>query len=217
MHVARFITGSILGTIFWLLFFYCPTIIFSITLLIILVTILVTEWTAIFKQKDYYFWLLMPIYPVLPFVLLIYMNHSAEYRILLYYLFLIVFSFDTSAYITGSIIGYHKITPQLSPQKTIEGCAGGFIGALIVFYWALWQEGTDVPHPMIIFLTLAICWIAFLGDIFESMLKRQAHLKHSGTILPGHGGFLDRFDAVMMVTFFFFIFRDPLVKLLHNC
>lgn len=214
MHIKRFITGSVIGTIFWMLFFYCSTIVFSTALVMILGTIVVKEWTVIFKQNRYYFWLLMPIYPVLPFVLLIYMNHNSEYRVLLYYLFLIVFSFDTAAYIVGSIIGSRKIIPRFSPGKTVEGCFGGFLGALVVFYWSLWQSGTYVSNAMIIALTVAICTVAFLGDIFESMLKRQASLKHSGTILPGHGGFLDRFDAVMMVTFLFFIFRNPLAKLL---
>ena len=214
VHLKRFFTGSIIASGFWFIFFYCPTNIFSLTLVAILLIILIKEWTILFKHNSYHFWLLMPLYPILPFALLIYMNHNPEYRMLLYYLFIIVFSFDTSAYITGTLIGYHKVIPQLSPQKTWEGCVGGFIGALIMFYWTLWQQTLELPHIIIFTLTLMICMIAFAGDIFESILKRQAHLKHSGTFLPGHGGFLDRFDAVMMVTFFFFLFRNPLAKLL---
>lgn len=213
-HQKRFITGTIIATGFWFIFFYCSTIVFSITLAGILSSILVKEWTVLFKSSSYRFWLLMPLYPILPFALLIYMNQQEQYRMLLYYLFLIVFTFDTSAYITGSIIGYHKITPRISPHKTIEGCIGGFVGALIALYLDLWEKKSTLSNTTIISLTLIICVIAFLGDIFESMLKRQAHIKHSGTILPGHGGFLDRFDAVMMVTFFFFLFRNQLVKLL---
>ena len=214
VHLRRFITGSILGTIFWIIFFYCPTIIFSITLATILLTILVKEWTLIFKNNSYLFWMLMPVYPILPFILLIYFNHNPEYRMLLYYLLITVFYFDTSAYVTGSLIGYHKITPYLSPHKTIEGCIGGFIGTLVIFYWALWEQNIKLPNSTIIALCVAICFIAFIGDIFESFLKRQAKIKHSGNFLPGHGGFLDRFDAVMMVTLFFFLFRHQLARLL---
>jgi len=214
VHQKRFITGTIIATGFWFVFFYCSTIVFSVTLAGILCTILIKEWTLLFKQSSYRFWLLMPFYPILPFALLIYMNQHPEYHMLLYYLFLTVFTFDTSAYITGSIIGYHKIIPKISPHKTLEGCLGGFIGALIALYAALWEKNSTLSYTTIIGLTLIICIIAFCGDIFESMLKRQAQLKHSGTILPGHGGFLDRFDAVMMVTFFFFLFRNELVKLL---
>ncbi len=213
-HQKRFITGTIIATGFWFIFFYCSTIVFSITLAGILCSILVKEWTLLFKSNSYRFWLLMPLYPILPFALLIYMNQHAEYRMLLYYLFLTVFTFDTSAYITGSIIGYHKIIPKISPHKTIEGCVGGFIGTLITLYLALWEKKSTLSDTAIISLTLSLCIIAFLGDIFESILKRQAHVKHSGTILPGHGGFLDRFDAVMMVTFFFFLFKDELTKIL---
>lgn len=214
VHQKRFITGTIIATGFWFIFFYCSTIIFSMTLAVILCTILIKEWTLLFKHNSYRFWLLMPFYPVLPFALLIYMNQHAQYHMLLYYLFLTVFTFDTSAYITGSIIGYHKIIPKISPHKTFEGCIGGFIGALIALYLALWEKNSTLSGMTIMSLTLGICIIAFWGDIFESMLKRQAHIKHSGTILPGHGGFLDRFDAVMMVTFFFFLFRNELVKIL---
>lgn len=213
-HQKRFITGTIIATGFWFIFFYCSSIIFSLTLAAILCTILIKEWTILFKHDSYKFWLLMPIYPILPFALLIYMNQHPQYHMLLYYLFLIVFTFDTSAYITGSLIGYHKIAPTISPNKTVEGCIGGFIGAFIAFYGALWENNSALSNATIVYLTAGICIIAFWGDIFESMLKRQAHIKHSGTILPGHGGFLDRFDAVMMVTFFFFVFRNNLTKIL---
>lgn len=214
VHQKRFLTGTIIATGFWFIFFYCPTAIFSLTLIAILSTILIKEWTILFKYNSYRFWLLMPLYPILPFVLLIYMNQQAQYHQLLYYLFLTVFTFDTSAYMTGSMIGYHKVIPKISPHKTVEGCIGGFIGTFIGFYVALWQQGINLSLLTIMILTFAICTIAFWGDIFESMLKRQAHIKHSGTILPGHGGFLDRFDAVMMVTFFFFLFRNQLAQLL---
>ncbi|MCX5923942.1 MAG: phosphatidate cytidylyltransferase, partial [Candidatus Dependentiae bacterium] len=65
-----------------------------------------------------------------------------------------------------------------------------------------------------ILLVFIACLLAFVGDIFESFLKRQAGIKDSGHILPGHGGFLDRFDAVIMVTFFFFVFRQELSRVL---
>ena len=210
----RFITASILATFFWLTFFYCPAYIFSFVLAGIILTILVLEWTIIFKHNKMLFWLIMPIYPILPFVLLLYMNHHSAYRDLLYYLFLTVFSFDTGAYITGTLFGNYKIWPSVSPHKTLEGCAGGFISALIVFYLALWDANITIPHSFTIPFVFITCCIAFLGDLFESILKRQARIKDSGNSLPGHGGFLDRLDAVMMVTFFFFLFRTQLINIL---
>jgi len=209
----RFLTAMVIGSAFWLVFFYFPPIAFSILLTGILCTILIKEWTSLFKSNKFLFWILMPLYPVLPFALLIYMNHHEQYHMLLYYLFLTVFSFDSSAYMTGMIIGYHKIAPSISPGKTVEGCIGGFLGTLVIFFLATWEQGVYLSYKFAILFVLAIAIIAFMGDIFESMLKRHARIKDSGNMLPGHGGFLDRFDAVMMVTFFFFIFRAQLASI----
>tara|TARA_B100000674_G_C37949190_1_gene966405 strand:- start:583 stop:1245 length:663 start_codon:yes stop_codon:yes gene_type:complete len=209
----RFITAMLLGTGFWIIFFYAHILMFSVVLIGILITILAKEWTVLFKHNKILYWILMPFYPVLPFIILLYFNHDIHYRILLYYLFLLVFSFDTGAYIVGTLIGRHKIIPFVSPHKTIEGCIGGFFSAIIVFYFALWEDGLHMSYNTAIPFVLIVCMIAFFGDMFESLLKRQARLKDSGNSLPGHGGFLDRFDAVMMVSFFFFLFRNQLINL----
>lgn len=210
----RFISASILATCFWVVFFYLPSFIFSSMLGGILLTILIKEWGNIFKETNIFYWLMMPLYPILPFALLIYMNHQEPYRILVYYLFLLVFSFDTSSYLTGMLMGYHKVLPSISPGKTIEGCIGGFIGALIVCILALWEDNITMQPITIIMFVLITCLLAFAGDAFESLLKRRARIKDSGDTLPGHGGFLDRFDAVVMVAYFYFIFKDYLVLLL---
>lgn len=208
--IIRFITSSIIGAGFWLVFFYLPSIVFSLLLLGILITILIIEWKNLFKLNDFWFWFLMPWYPVLPFVLMIYMSSTPCYRTLLYYMFLIVFAFDSSAYIIGKIIGMRKIIPTISPGKTVEGCVGGFLGALLTFYMATRYDNINLAAHFSIMLVFIVCSMAFVGDIFESFLKRQANIKDSGTILPGHGGFLDRFDAVMMASYFFFLFKDSL-------
>lgn len=207
----RFISATILASCFWIVFFYLPPVTFSIMLAAILITILIKEWGNIFKETNIFHWLIMPFYPILPFALLIYMNHHDTYRILVYYLFLTVFSFDTSSYLTGIVIGRYKILPSISPGKTLEGCIGGFIGALIVFVFALWDDGINLSPTITLMLVFMICAIAFFGDAFESILKRRAGIKDSGNTLPGHGGFLDRFDAVVMVAYFFFIFKKYLI------
>lgn len=213
-NLARFVTSMILGVLFWVVFFYLPKILFSYLLFGILVTILIFEWKNIFHSNNFWFWFIMPWYPILPFAMMIYMSNVACYRTLVYYLFFIVFSFDSSAYISGKLLGLHQVVPQISPGKTIEGCIGGFIGALIAFYIALWYQNTHIALHTIFILTFIICSIAFAGDIFESFLKRQAHIKDAGIILPGHGGFLDRFDAVIFVAYFFFLFRNELAQIL---
>lgn len=208
----RFITASIIGGIFWYTFFYLPSIVFSLLLFSILITILLLEWKKLFKLNSFWFWFIMPWYPILPFALMIYMNSHDCFRNLLYYLFVIVFAFDGTAYLTGTLLGMHKIIPSISPGKTVEGCIGGFIGSLITFWLAIKADKVEVSIPFIVFITIITCALAFVGDIFESFLKRNANIKDSGNILPGHGGFLDRFDAVMFAAFFFFFFRHHLAQ-----
>lgn len=210
---SRFITATIIGTLFWLVFFYAPPRAFSIVLFAILSTIVFFEWKNIFPVNSKAFWVTLPFYPILPFGLLIYLNEMDLYRVLVYFLFIIVFSFDSGAYITGSLIGITPAMKRISPGKTIEGIIGGYISAIVMFVWALWDRGDILHWPTIFIFTGITCIVAFFGDIFESFLKRQAGIKDSSSILPGHGGFLDRFDAVMMVSFFFFICKDLFVQL----
>ena len=212
-NILRFITSMILGGFFWIVFFYLPNQIFSYMLLAILIAILILEWKNIFKLDNFWFWFIMPWYPILPFVMMIYMSTVPCYRTLIYYLFVIVFSFDSSAYVVGKLLGVRKIVPQISPGKTIEGCVGGFLGALAAFYVAIMYQGIHIAAYKMFIITFIVCCIAFVGDIFESFLKRQANIKDSGIILPGHGGFLDRFDAVIFATYFFFFFRNELVQI----
>lgn len=214
-HVTKFITASIIATFFWMIFFYCPPYIFSSTLFGILITIIFKEWGKLFPISSLKFWIFMPLYPVLPFSLMIYMNQSDLYRPLIYYLFVLVFSFDAGAYVTGSLFGKRLIAPKITPKKTIEGFIGGYFSALIIFVWALYDKEIYLSVSFIFLFSLLVCTIAFFGDLLESYLKRQANIKDSGDILPGHGGFLDRFDAVMLTVFFFYAFKDWLLIYLH--
>jgi phosphatidate cytidylyltransferase len=142
------------------------------------------------------------------------MNQLDLYRPLVYYLFLIVFSFDAGAYIAGSLFGKNLIAPTITPKKTIEGFIGGYLSAIVIFVWALYDAQNHLPPRFVLAFTLLVCTIAFFGDLLESYLKRKANIKDSGDILPGHGGFLDRFDAVMLTVFFFFIWKDWLITFL---
>ncbi|GAK57706.1 phosphatidate cytidylyltransferase [Candidatus Vecturithrix granuli] len=130
-------------------------------------------------------------------------NHLTFLRVLphgkrfVFYLLLIVWSGDTGAYYTGSFFGKHKLAPLISPKKTIEGALGGTAASLIA---SIIAKLTFLPllsyaHALILALLMAI--MAQLGDLCESMLKRAANVKDSGTLLPGHGGILDRVDGVM--------------------
>jgi phosphatidate cytidylyltransferase len=209
----RLVTGFILGVGFWTLFAYLPPIYFSLVLGIILTLIIVYEWKNFFDVTNLSFWLIMPFYPILPFAFLISMNQNPAHHALLFVLFIIVFSFDTGSYLVGSTVGYHKIAPTISPKKSWEGVIGGWIFACIGLILVLWELGKSKSPLFIMVFTLFVCILSLIGDLFESFLKRRAGIKDSGTLLPGHGGFLDRFDGILFTVIFFYIFKDYLVKL----
>lgn len=212
--IARFVTSVVLGLGFWAIYFYFPPIFFSLILFGILLLIIIYEWTRFFPVNTPLFWLLMPPYLILPFALLIVLNHDPQYHQLLLILFILVFSFDTGSYVVGNLIGKHPIWQSISPKKTWEGVLGGFIFACLGFVFIIWEQGYNTPCWLVIPFTLVICLLSLAGDLFESWLKRRARLKDSGTILPGHGGFLDRFDGILFASFFFYLCKDHLLQLL---
>ncbi len=111
-------------------------------------------------------------------------------------LFILIWCSDTFAYLCGRAFGKHPFFPAISPKKKWEGFIGGLILTIIAAYFiALWF-GLNPKYNLIIgFITVLF---GSLGDLIESMLKRQYNIKDSGTMLPGHGGFLDRFDALLI-------------------
>ena len=120
----------------------------------------------------------------------------------LLYVFLLVWCADSGAYFVGRKFGRRKMAPNVSPNKSIEGLIGGLVtGLLVVIAISVFQLHLT-GMPLIAFVALSALTIlaSVLGDLFESMLKRRAKLKDSGTILPGHGGVLDRIDSLLSAT-----------------
>ncbi len=109
---------------------------------------------------------------------------------------LAVFASDTVAYFAGRFLGRHKLAPRTSPGKTWEGLAAGTIVAILVPFFALYEQGfLDVVESLVLGGAIAIA--APIGDLFESALKRDAGVKDAGRLLLGHGGMLDRIDALL--------------------
>ncbi len=106
---------------------------------------------------------------------------------------------DTGAYLIGRRWGRHPLAPTVSPKKTIEGAIGGLIGAAIASGVGIYVLELDCPVWLAIVIGLVLGAIGMLGDLGESLIKRQASVKDSGTLLPGHGGILDRFDAMYVI------------------
>jgi phosphatidate cytidylyltransferase len=111
--------------------------------------------------------------------------------------FLLIWSNDTGAYLTGMTMGKHKLMERISPKKTWEGFFGGMIiAALVAWFLSRWLGVVDSFHWVIISIIISVA--GTYGDLVESMLKRSLGVKDSGTIMPGHGGFLDRFDSAII-------------------
>ena len=133
---------------------------------------------------------------------------------------LMVWGYDSGAYFVGSAIGRHKAFPTVSPGKTWEGIAGGFVftvaGALTgASFSPVWREfvfWSGLPHVLL--SSFLVGWAVQLGDVFASKLKRAAGVKDSGSFLPGHGGALDRIDGLLFALPVFYIYYHFVVHLL---
>ena len=126
-----------------------------------------------------------------------------------FYSLFIVWATDSGAYFIGRALGKNKLWPEISPNKTVEGFIGGIVCAMIVS--ALFILFTEIDAALIELLLITVLLSIFgqIGDLVESALKRHYKVKDSGNILPGHGGFLDRFDSLLFVwplmNFFFYM------------
>ena len=120
----------------------------------------------------------------------------------LMYVFLLVWCADSGAYFVGRKLGRRKMAPNVSPNKSMEGLAGGLVtGLLVVIVISVFKlQLTGMALVAFVALSAVTILASVLGDLFESMLKRRAKVKDSGTILPGHGGILDRIDSLLSAT-----------------
>ncbi|HEU5337497.1 MAG TPA: phosphatidate cytidylyltransferase [Terriglobales bacterium] len=158
-------------------------------------------------------------YVALPLGFLVQLRQQWAGAILLVYVLLVVWAGDTAAYFVGRTFGRHRMSPRVSPKKTWEGAVGSMLGSLLVG-WAFLSHARLIssgllqanliqrrdgyfafyPWPLltILLLSAAINVAAQLGDLVESLIKRGAGVKDSGALLPGHGGMLDRIDALLL-------------------
>jgi phosphatidate cytidylyltransferase len=117
---------------------------------------------------------------------------------LLGYFFLVLMGSDTGAYFTGKAIGRHKLIPTISPGKTWEGLIGGFAAAAAFAALSTFWFFPELPYQVSIPLAIVMSSIGVLGDLVESAMKRGAGAKDAASILPGHGGVLDRLDSLLL-------------------
>jgi phosphatidate cytidylyltransferase len=126
-------------------------------------------------------------------------SNQFEYthRVLLGILILVWIN-DTGAYIIGITMGRHRLMERISPKKSWEGAAGGAVLTLLAAWWMPRLMGMEDRSDWIV-ISLIVSVFGVLGDLTESLFKRNAGLKDSGSIIPGHGGILDRIDSILFV------------------
>ena len=120
--------------------------------------------------------------------------------------FILIWVYDTGAYLSGKFFGKHKLFERISPKKTWEGLIGGGIIALLVAVFInayFFPELKQMEWAIVAFIVIAF---GTLGDLIESLVKRNAGVKDSGSIMPGHGGMLDRFDSALFAAPFYWLF-----------
>jgi len=132
------------------------------------------------------------------------------------YFMLLIFTFvwlnDTSAYLTGTTFGRHKMFPRISPLKSWEGFAGGFVVTLSAsLLFAELFTGWMAAYHWIALATLIVVFATW-GDLAESLIKRNFGVKDSGTLLPGHGGILDRLDSVILAVPVVYIYIESFIR-----
>jgi phosphatidate cytidylyltransferase len=125
------------------------------------------------------------------------------YKLLL--VFIVAWVCDSMAYVVGSLFGKHKLIPEISPKKTVEGAIGGIASAVIAYMLFGLILDLAIPNMKVNYIVLAVFALVLsvvsqLGDLIASLIKREHSIKDFGNLLPGHGGIMDRFDSIMAVS-----------------
>lgn len=144
--------------------------------------------------------ILATIYVSLPFSSLLTINNHGKGHALIFWFFCVIWATDIGAFFVGRSVGGKKLMPLVSPGKTVSGSIGGLVCAFFVgFFMSFLSVGTQLQNLGIAsfgFIAVVISVFAQCGDLLESYIKRKFGVKDSGTILPGHGGMMDRMDSV---------------------
>ncbi len=157
----------------------------------------------ILKNK-HLFVLLAYIYILLPLVLLVFLSKSSDGKIIIYWMFLVVWTTDISGYIFGKTIKGPKLIPNISPNKTWSGFISGiFLSGIFSLFFSFFIDNQN--NINFFFLGVLGSVISSAGDLFESKLKRLNNKKDVSNFIPGHGGLLDRLDGFLFAILYFYI------------
>jgi phosphatidate cytidylyltransferase len=170
-------------------------ILIGILLLLMLTVVTKNRYTF----DDISFVVLSALYVGIGFHYFLLTREASNGLLYIFYALLLIWATDSGAYFIGKSMGKHKLWPEISPNKTIEGSIGGVICALIVAVCFSLFSSIDIPLGKLLVGTAVLSVLGQLGDLVESAFKRHYDVKDAGNILPGHGGILDRFDSLLFV------------------
>lgn len=167
----------------------------------LLAVLLLLTYTVATKNKfnfdDVSFSILATIYIGMGFLYLIETREAG--LVYIFYALFVIWGTDSGAYFIGRAFGKRKLWPEISPNKTKEGFGGGILSAVVIAILFSLFTNIDANLLPLILITIVLSIAGQVGDLVESALKRHYDVKDSGTILPGHGGILDRFDSLLFV------------------
>lgn len=183
-----------------------PDAVIVILISMVLLWLIILFWLVMYEKADVHLklavWsrvllglLLLPVTLLgMTFLLLNYTND----RILILIMFILIWGADIAAYFSGRAFGRHKLAVKISPGKTWEGVAGALLASIVISLIAYRMLNySDTVLPKLVILSLLVVGLSIVGDLFESLLKRQVGVKDSSHLLPGHGGVLDRIDSMI--------------------
>lgn len=152
---------------------------------------------------------LFAIYLCLSLILYYFLKFGNNGKFYFILIITVVGTFDATAYLIGKGFGKHRITPKISPRKTVEGTIGGSVFSIIaiIVVWIITEPIFDGDFWNTFLTGIIIPPLAFLGDLLESFYKRKMGVKDSGKILPGHGGLLDRIDSLLLPIWGFLLLK----------
>lgn len=170
-------------------------------ILLIIGLVMLGEWREMTRSHNFISFAGIPIITI-PIISLLFVSNIDKNGWILFGYFCTIWSVDTSAMIVGKIVQGPKLAPSVSPNKTISGLLGACVGAAmcvnILYYFANIQSQDMNLRFMLVIYAIVFAILSQMSDLFISIFKRKFNIKDTGKMIPGHGGFLDRFDSIIL-------------------
>ncbi len=202
----KFRFGDILSSVFITFMFFVPAdTVLAVLVLYVFTELLLSMFIQKYTLKMVKISVFSVIYAVIPFLLLSRLINFSTFKNYYFLAFIIPWSTDTFAYFAGTAFGRRKLIPRISPKKTVEGAVGGFVASFVfTLLFSIFLVSGVSTTKLFVVIPIA-CILAQLGDLVASYIKREYGVKDFGSVLPGHGGIMDRFDSVIVVASFLYL------------